>query len=90
MTTEDHEDGDIQAAKRDLLRLAREQGHIHEREIEAMIPLHHLTTSEIEILFFTIEMMEVPIYRHDGTLRRNAARLDLSLHHRPNNPHDET
>ncbi len=79
MKTAHPEDGDIQAAKRDMLRLARENGQIHEHEIAALVPLHHLSPSELEVLYFTLEMMEIDVVMKDGDLRKNAGKLELSV-----------
>lgn len=77
MTTLEIETGDIQAAKRELLRIAREKGFIHESEIADIIPMQHFSPAELEVLLFTLEMMEIDVYRSDGSLRRNAARVEV-------------
>lgn len=39
--------------------------------------MQHFSPAELEVLLFTLEMMEIDVYRSDGSLRRNAARVEV-------------
>jgi hypothetical protein len=50
---------DIQAVKRELLRLGRERGHLTDEEIFESLPSELITRTEMETFFFTMEMMGI-------------------------------
>jgi hypothetical protein len=65
------------AAKRALLQIGRERGHVTEAEISEVMPLEHTSATELEMLLFTLEMMEVEVRKADGSLYEGAARIQL-------------
>lgn len=50
---------DIQAAKRELLRIGRSRGYLTEGEIRDSLPEDLITPVELETFFFTLEMMNI-------------------------------
>ncbi len=65
------------AAKRALLQIGRERGYVTEIEIGQVMPLEYTSATEMEMLLFTLEMMEVEVRKTDGTLYEGAARIKL-------------
>lgn len=68
---------DFVAAKRALLQIGRERGYVTEAEIAEVLPMEHTSPTELEMLLFTLEMMEVEVRKKDGTLIEGAARILL-------------
>ena len=68
---------DFLAAKRALLQIGRERGYVTEAEIAEVLALEYTSATELEMLLFTLEMMEVEVRKQDGTLVEGAARIKL-------------
>jgi hypothetical protein len=77
MNGPDREKTDFAAAKRRLLQMGRERGFVTDAEIGALLPREYTSRTEIEMLLFTFEMMEVDVRKSDGTLVKGAARIRL-------------
>ena len=68
---------DIQAAKRDLIKLGREKGVLTVEELTSLLPLEHLMVDELETLLFTLEMMSVEVRSKEGDRYVGAGRLKM-------------
>ncbi len=77
MEMADFDPADVQAAKREVIKLGRLRGHLQEQEIIDALPIKHMLPDEIETFLFTLEMMEIEVRRIDGSLYRNAGKLAL-------------
>lgn len=54
-------DGDLQVAKRELIKLGLEQGSLTRAQIAEHLPLEHLSEVEIEVLTFTFESLGIRV-----------------------------
>ncbi len=54
-------DGDIQVAKRELLKIGVDQGFVTRSQIAEHLPLIYLSDSEMEMLRFTFESMNIKV-----------------------------
>ena len=68
---------DVVAAKRRLPQMGRERGFVTDAEIASMLPREYTSQTELEMLLFTFEMMEVEVRQGDGSLVKGAARLRM-------------
>lgn len=59
------EPSDIQAAKRELIKLGLDQGFLTREIIESYLPIEHMSDSELEMIYFTFEAMGITIQEGD-------------------------
>ncbi|PJB35445.1 MAG: hypothetical protein CO108_25750 [Deltaproteobacteria bacterium CG_4_9_14_3_um_filter_63_12] len=55
------EPSDLQAAKRELIKLGLDQGYLTQAVIESYLPIAHMSDSEIEMIYFTFETMGIAV-----------------------------
>ncbi len=71
------EKSDIQAAKREVIKLGQDQGYLDEETIMASLPVAYMLPDEMETFLFTLEMMEIEVRLKDGSNFERAARLRI-------------
>ncbi len=54
-------DGDVQLAKRELLKVGVDQGYVTRAQLAEYLPLVHMSDSELEMLRFTFESMNIEV-----------------------------
>jgi len=55
------DDGNLQRAKRDLIKLGLNQGFLTQAQIEEALPLEHMSKAEVEALRFTFDTMGIQV-----------------------------
>lgn len=78
MKLPDFDRADIQAAKREVVRLGHAQGYIDEADIMSVLPTQYMLADELETFLFTLEMMEIEVRLADGSTYQDAGRLTLA------------
>jgi len=68
---------DIQEAKKSLLTLGRERGYITEAEVVDTIPVGMITPTELEVFFFTLDMMNIELRLSDASAQRDSGMITL-------------
>jgi hypothetical protein len=68
---------DIQAAKREVIKLGREKGVLTEDEIVELLPMEHIMEDELETLLFTLEMMSIEVRSRTGAKYTGAGQLKI-------------
>lgn len=59
-TVENH-DGDIQAAKRELIKKGLDQGELTRDEIAEQLPIDHMSDVELDVLKFTFKSLGITV-----------------------------
>ena len=68
---------DVQEAKLVLLKNGRERGYITEAEIVDAIPVGMITPTELEVFFFTLDMMSIELHLSDASVNRDSGMITL-------------
>ena len=57
----DSSEGNLQAAKRELIKVGLEQGSLTRTQIEEMVPTQYMSKVELETLLFTFHTMNIRV-----------------------------